>query len=72
MDVELHDAGDALQVRIRDNGPGPPPAPPPGGHGLAGMCERAASVGGELHTGPAPGGGFLVETELPTHAETTG
>jgi signal transduction histidine kinase len=69
VDVELHDAGDALQVRIRDNGPGPPPAPPPGGHGLAGMCERAASVGGELHTGPAPGGGFLIEATLPVKAE---
>jgi signal transduction histidine kinase len=71
VDVELHYAGDALQVRIRDNGPGPPPAPPPGGHGLAGMRERAAAVGGALHTGPAPGGGFLIEATLPVKAEAT-
>ncbi|MGW3342742.1 sensor histidine kinase [Nonomuraea rubra] len=36
-----------------------------GGHGLAGMRERAVAVGGELRTGPAPGGGFLVEARLP-------
>jgi signal transduction histidine kinase len=69
VDVELRYAGDALQVRIRDNGPGPPPATAPSGHGLLGMRERAASVGGELHTGPAPGGGFLIEATLPVKAE---
>jgi signal transduction histidine kinase len=69
VDVELHYAGDALQVRIRDNGPGPSPARPTGGHGLLGMRERAASVGGELHTGPAPGGGFLIEATLPAKAK---
>jgi len=56
-------------LRIRDNGPGPPPAPPAGGHGLAGMRERAAAVGGRLRTGPAAGGGFLVEATLPAKAE---
>jgi signal transduction histidine kinase len=30
------------------------------------MRERAAMVGGTLRTGPAEGGGFLVEAELPT------
>jgi signal transduction histidine kinase len=69
VDVELHHTGDALAVRIRDNGPGPPPAVPHGGHGLAGMRERAAAVGGELHTGPAPGGGFLITARLPGKAE---
>jgi len=69
VDVELHHTGDALAVRIRDNGPGPPPAVPDGGHGLAGMRERAAAVGGELRTGAAPGGGFLVTARLPAKAE---
>ncbi len=69
VDVELHYTGDALAVRIRDNGPGPPPAGPAGGHGLAGMRERAAAVGGELHTAEAPGGGFLVAARLPAKAE---
>ncbi|MDQ1025889.1 signal transduction histidine kinase [Streptomyces umbrinus] len=33
------------------------------------MHERAATVGGTLRTGPAPGGGFLVEARLPVRAE---
>jgi signal transduction histidine kinase len=69
VDVELHHTGDALAVRIRDNGPGPPPVMPAGSHGLAGMRERAAAAGGELRTGAAPGGGFLVTARLPAKAE---
>jgi signal transduction histidine kinase len=33
------------------------------------MRERAAAAGGRLRTGPAAGGGFLVEATLPTKAE---
>ncbi|HXW44963.1 MAG TPA: sensor histidine kinase [Streptosporangiaceae bacterium] len=68
VDVELHFTQEALLLRIRDNGPGPPASAPDAaaaGHGLTGMRERAAAVGGELRTGPAPGGGFLVEATLP-------
>jgi signal transduction histidine kinase len=35
------------------------------GHGLLGMRERAAAVGGALEAGPGPGGGFRVHAELP-------
>jgi signal transduction histidine kinase len=82
VDVELHFTDDALRLRIRDNGPGPPPGPADsgdpaapaapaagGGHGLPGMRERAAAAGGELRTGTAPGGGFLIEAALPAKAE---
>jgi signal transduction histidine kinase len=65
VDVELHYTGDALRVRVRDNGPGGPASPASGGHGLLGMRERAAAVGGEVRTGPAAGGGYLVEACLP-------
>jgi signal transduction histidine kinase len=69
VDVELHYSAEALRLRVRDNGPGPPPATPSGGHGLLGMRERAAAVGGELRTGAASGGGFVVEAMLPVAAE---
>ena len=36
------------------------------GHGLAGMRERVALLGGSLTAGPAPGGGFVVSAILPT------
>jgi len=70
VDVELHYAEDRLRLRIRDNGPGPPSRPPTGGHGLLGMRERAVAVGGELRTGAAAGGGFLVTASLPMKEET--
>jgi signal transduction histidine kinase len=35
------------------------------GHGLLGMRERAAAVGGTLRAAPAPGGTFCVEADLP-------
>jgi signal transduction histidine kinase len=69
VDVQLDYRGEALHLSIRDNGPGPAPGSNgtrPGGHGLTGMSERAAMVGGRLTTGPAPHGGFLVEAVLPT------
>jgi signal transduction histidine kinase len=66
VDVEVDYAADALHVRVRDNGPGPGRAGrTEGGHGLLGMRERVATVGGELRIGPAPVSGFLVEATLP-------
>jgi signal transduction histidine kinase len=77
VDVELCYIDDALRVRIRDNGPGPAgdsagdgAADVAGGHGLLGMRERAAAVGGGLRAGAAAGGGFLVEACLPGKADT--
>lgn len=67
VDVELRYGADDLAVRVRDNGPGP--GADASGHGLLGMRERAATVGGTLVTGSAPGGGFLVEARLPVRAE---
>jgi len=67
VDVELRYADDALRLRIRDNGPRPG-GPVSRRHGLLGMRERAAAVGGSLQTGDARGGGFLVEAELPARA----
>jgi signal transduction histidine kinase len=70
VDVELHYTSAALSLRIRDNGPGLADALAAAGHGLTGMRERAAAVGGRLVTGPAAGGGFLVEVTLPGSSST--
>jgi signal transduction histidine kinase len=75
VDVELDYAADALLVRVRDNGPGPSGAiatdgSSAGGHGLLGMRERAAAVGGGLRVGSTPVGGFLVEATLPAAGRT--
>jgi signal transduction histidine kinase len=63
------DAGrGAVLLRVA-NGPGGHPAPngtehrP--GHGLTGMHERVALLGGSLTAGPAPDGGFVVSAVLP-------
>jgi signal transduction histidine kinase len=45
-------------------GPAPDGSPHPG-HGLAGMRERVALLGGSLTAGPAPDGGFVVSAVLP-------
>jgi signal transduction histidine kinase len=65
VDVELHFTGTALRLLIRDNGPGPSTMDGVAGHGLLGMRERAAAVGGELRVGAGIGGGFVVEATLP-------
>src|ERR1700726_1691296 len=61
---------DGLTLTVPDDGAanGAPPGPPDGGHGIDGMAERAASVGGELTAGPLPGGGFQVRAMLPVPA----
>ncbi|MER7156046.1 sensor histidine kinase [Streptomyces lydicus] len=59
---------EGLTLRITNSAPdGPAPAPPPSGsgHGLLGMRERAAMLGGELAAGPTPDGGYEVTAVLP-------
>ncbi|MYT34133.1 MULTISPECIES: histidine kinase [unclassified Streptomyces] len=62
--VEIDYRPDRLAVRIADDGPGPPVVVH-SGHGLAGMQERAALLGGKLSAGRGRDGGFLVEAEIP-------
>ncbi|MFK0130203.1 sensor histidine kinase [Streptomyces rubiginosohelvolus] len=61
-----------LTVRVVNSAPDRPAAPSPGvRHGLLGMRERAAMLGGELATGPTPDGGWEVTAILPTSTQTT-
>jgi len=57
-----------ISLRITDTGCGPGSPAASGGHGLIGMRERAAAVGGDLDAGQAPSGGFQVTVHLPLKA----
>jgi signal transduction histidine kinase len=68
VEVELRFDPDALRVLVRDDGPGAAPDGSHGGHGILGMHERVAMVGGTLRVGSGgsgPGGGFVVDARLP-------
>ncbi len=55
-----------LEVEVVDEGQGVSTLGDQAGHGIAGMRERAAAVGGRLEAGARPTGGFRVWTKLPT------
>ncbi|MCX5247768.1 histidine kinase [Streptomyces sp. NBC_00201] len=59
--------GGRIRITVADNGRTPPArsARAGAGRGLVGMRERARMLGGSLRAGPAAGGGFAVEAELP-------
>ncbi|WP_044884851.1 MULTISPECIES: sensor histidine kinase [Frankia] len=50
----------------------PAPTGRGGGHGIIGMRERAAMLGGSLEVGPRDGGGFRVRASLPLPTELGG
>ncbi|WP_405962382.1 sensor histidine kinase [Streptomyces sp. NBC_00723] len=65
--VRLTYSDSRLLVSVTNDGTAAPVPVPEGGYGLMGMRERAHSVGGDLHAGPRPEGGFEVATALPLH-----
>jgi signal transduction histidine kinase len=67
--VELSYGKDELGVLVIDDGKGPRGGSRRGGHGLAGMGERAAAHGGSAVAGPgADGPGFEVRVRIPLSA----
>ena len=63
--VRLRYDDETIEVEVADDGRGPSPGPEGAGVGLIGMQERVAFLGGELRTGPRPGGGFLIRAHIP-------
>jgi signal transduction histidine kinase len=64
---------DAVELDVADDGrsSGPGPAGQTAsdrttGHGLIGMRERTALLGGSLNAGPGPDGGWIIRAILPT------
>lgn len=71
VEVCLHWRGHVLDVRVHDDGTGPPAAGThAGGYGLAGMAARVNDCGGVFDAGPGPGRrGFRVSATLPVRVE---
>jgi signal transduction histidine kinase len=68
--VEVAYRGDGLAIEVRNDAVAPVlvgsgTRDAGGGHGLVGMRERAAMLGGSLDAGPTEDGGFLVSAVLP-------
>jgi signal transduction histidine kinase len=57
-----------LELEVLDQGGGSASADVQAGHGIRGMRERAAAVGGRLEAAPGPQGGFRVWAQLPAGA----
>ena len=62
--IDVHYGPSAVEVAVTDDGRGADPAPG-GGHGLAGMRERVAALGGTFSAGPGERGGFVVRARIP-------
>jgi len=70
IDVQLINTPETITLFVDDEGPGAAAVGRPGGgHGLVGMAERLAAVGGSLNAGPRqPGPGWRVQASIPVLA----
>jgi len=73
--VLVRSDAEAVEVLVTDEGPRPGTRPsdgdramPSGGHGLVGMRERVAMLGGTFQAGP-DGAGFSVRARFPLRTE---
>jgi signal transduction histidine kinase len=65
VEIRLRYGSEALELSIEDDGAGAEAAGEAEGHGLRGMRERAAMLGGALSVGPLGDGGYRVSAILP-------
>jgi signal transduction histidine kinase len=68
--VAVRYAGEDVEIEVANDGNSDNPADG-SGHGLVGMRERVALCGGELESGPRPGGGFKISARLPVAGGAT-
>jgi signal transduction histidine kinase len=66
VEIRVTESAGLLRLRVIDDGQIDPARPATHGFGLLGMTERVQLLGGTLRAGPAPGGGWAVDAELPT------
>ncbi|MEE1649627.1 sensor histidine kinase [Brachybacterium sp. J144] len=63
--VRLERTAEHLTLEVLDDGRGTDPDSDGLGHGLTGMRERMAALGGTLQAGPLPSRGFRVQASVP-------
>ncbi len=69
--VRISRRPDELELEITDDGAGPGEEEADG-HGLIGMRERAALLGGVLVVGPVESGGYAVKARFPLELDSNG
>jgi signal transduction histidine kinase len=65
VEIRVVEGEGRLRLRVTDDGQIDPARPASHGFGLLGMTERVQLLGGTLRAGPASGGGWTVDAELP-------
>lgn len=69
--VDLAASRGEVHLRVHDDGAASPAGSALAGFGLRGMAERASLLGGRLHAGPDPAGGWSVDASLPRNVRAS-
>lgn len=69
IEVAVAVEAESARITVRDDG-APARTVSGEGHGLQGMSERVALLGGEFAAGPDPAGGWTLRATIPVHGRT--